>query len=186
MTRAPRRVTNIFGEDAEYSKEIVDDYVHAARARKVSATVAPTEAGLEQSNPKPDKTPAEQPVVTKSDGSMVYVRPQVWPLPRQHDDLLALKAEGYSLEVMLRLARQQTQKRFKLRPHYVAATRPESYTGQAERIHVRVSKADLQSLSDQAGDLGTIPPASLIRSQVQEVWVEELDAVINKLKGKKL
>ena len=38
--------------------------------------------------------------------------------------------------------------------------------------------------AEQAGDLGTLPETELMRSQYQPIWIEELDAVIAKLKGK--
>ena len=114
------------------------------------------------------------------------VRPVVWLLPRHQDELTSLEGEGYKSEIVLRLARQQTQKRFRLDPRYSPAEALGPNPGKTDRIHVRVAKKDLDALSKQAGDLGTIPPATLIRSQVQEVWIKELDAVIEKLKGRTL
>lgn len=186
MNRASRRVTNIFGEDAEYSKEIVDDYVHAARSRKGSAIGPQVKPEIEEANPKQNDASTKSTQDKDDKKSLVFVRPNVWPLPRQRDDLLALEAAGFNLDVVLRLARQQTQKRFKLRLEYMSGPKSETGVGKPERINVKVSRADLQSLSDQAGDLGTMPPASLIKAQVQEVWVEELDKVINRLKEKTL
>lgn len=186
MQNSIRRRTTIIGKDEEYSKEIVDDFARAAKfeqkpSKSIEEPSAPELPGKEELKP-----PVQQAKEVKGSNDILYVRPAVWMLPRHQAELSGLEEEGYKSEIVLRLARQQTQKRFRLEPRYIPATTPSPDAGQAERIFVRVAKKDLDALSKQAGDLGTIPPASLIRAQVQEQWIKELDAVIEKLKGRTL
>lgn len=186
MQNPIRRRTTIIGKDEEYSKEIVDDF-----SLRTSFEHKPAENTQGPSAPDfPAKknlgSHVKQSRGSESSNNIVSVRPVVWLLPRHQDELTSLEGEGYKLEIVLRLARQQTQKRFRLDPRYSPAEALGPNPGKADRIHIRVAKKDLDALSKQAGDLGTIPPASLIRAQVQEQWVKELDAVIEKLKGRTL
>lgn len=132
--------------------------------------------------PKPRR---QEPVVVTDTKAQVQVRPAVRPLARQQRELEALEEAGYQIETILRLARQRTQKRIKIVPTYTVADKSEQFEGKRERLHFRVPKAIVEELSEQAGDLGTLPETELMRSQYQPVWIEELDAVIEKLKGKK-
>jgi hypothetical protein len=134
--------------------------------------------------PKPTRREPEPAVVTDTK-AQVQVRPAVRPLARQHKELEALEQAGYQTETILRLARQRTQKRIKIVPTYTVADKSDQFEGKRERLHFRVPKAIVEELSEQAGDLGTLPETELMRSQYQPIWIEELDAVIAKLKGKK-
>lgn len=193
MAQPRRRVTAILGADEEYSKEIVDDLIHddAAHQRlQAKGTSSATKPASDSVVAPKDKAP-EEPVSKKTKpephaATKTYVRPLLRPLARQQKELDALASQGYNIDIILRLARQQTQKKFRLKPIYTPIDATEAATGKSARINVHVSVADLQSLSEQAGDLGTMPHTQLIGSQVQRLWVEELDAVITKLKGRSL
>ena len=133
----------------------------------------------------PPESKRQEPAVEEDAKAQVQVRPAVRALARQHKELEALEQAGYQIETILRLARQRTQKRIKIVPTYTVADKSERFEGMRERLHFRVPKTIIRALSDQAGDLGTLPETELMRSQYQPVWIEELDAVIAKLKGRK-
>lgn len=187
------RIRVITGSSEEYTKEIVDDLIDDSAARERLAKRSrsrnlddPEKAAVPPKDPANPKPATKQPAAKVDKGKKLYVRPMVRPLARQQDDLNDLASQGYSLDIVLRRARQQTQRRFKLNPAYVPAAPDDETSGKAERINVVVAKADLEALSKQAGDLGTMPYTQLIAAQVQKIWVEELDAIITNLKRKVL
>lgn len=207
-----RRTLKIFETDEEYSRTIEDipslafEPVTPAPAEPAEPaepqviSKAPVQAprgradARQQARRKPDhsekdRTPPskltrEEPAVATDTKAQVQVRPAVRPLARQHKELEALEQAGYQIETILRLARQRTQKRIKIVPTYTVADKSDQFEGKRERLHFRVPKAIVEELSEQAGDLGTLPETELMRSQYQPIWIEELDAVIAKLKGK--
>lgn len=205
-----RRTLKIFETDEEYSRTIEDisslafepgSPAPAEPAEPQVISEAPVQApqarvdARQQTRGKHDRsekdhTPEpkprrQEPAVVTDTKAQVQVRPAVRPLARQQRELEALEEAGYQIETILRLARQRTQKRIKIVPTYTVADKSEQFEGKRERLHFRVPKAIVEELSEQAGDLGTLPETELMRSQYQPVWIEELDAVIEKLKGKK-
>ena len=205
-----RRTLKIFETDEEYSRTIEDipslafEPVTPAPAESAEPQViseapvqaprgradARQQARREPDHPEKDHTPPpeltrQEPAVVTDTKAQVQVRPAVRPLARQHKELEALEQAGYQIETILRLARQRTQKRIKIVPTYTVADKSDQFEGRRERLHFRVLKAIVEELSEQAGDLGTLPETELMLSQYQPIWIEELDAVIATLKGKK-
>lgn len=193
----PRRPMTL-SPDTEYSKTIVDDWVRPAPQGDTANPPAPPAAAA---TPEPVAGPApqsasdaEEPVPTApaissaegpdsdADDDWVLVSPHVRPLRRHERDLAELGAAGLRIPMILRLARQGAQKRFRASPVYSEDDPADRSRQYRERMFVKVRRTDLSALSEQAGDLGTWPPARLIRAQVDAVWTDELDTVIGKLK----
>ncbi|WP_136652195.1 hypothetical protein [Paracoccus aeridis] len=203
------RTLKIFDTDDEYSRTIEDvshfDFAPVADspaepAEQTVMSEAPVQAdpgregaaqqpGVTPDKPKqpqtaPVKRKQPEPAAVSETKALVQVRALVRPLARHQKDLEALEQAGYQIGMILRLARQRTQKRIKIVPSYEVAEKSERGKGLAEYLHFRVSKGILEELSEQAGDLGTLPETELLRSQYQPIWFEELDTVIADLKRK--
>lgn len=210
IERKRRKLPEIFGIDREYSKAIdtplpplsTDDTAPHSRALEQPASKDTSQID-DSHEPRLFKTPpmatgqgtgstsnldpvqADLPAKPPKE-EVVRVRPPVRPLARQNKEILALEEIGYRREVIMKLARKNTQRRLKLTRDYKPAERNAAFVGKEMRLSISMPKADVDALSKQAGDLGTLSAAELIRSQVEPVWIKELDAVITALKGKQL
>lgn len=203
MNQPRKPPLKLMGVDKEYSREIVHDYIDDADARRklaakyaqatAPAAPVPEHDAKEPSSDRDDpeehgrgKKPAPEKTADSSAATKVHVRPLVRPLTRQQEELDALADQGYSVDVVLRRARQETQRKFRLKPDFSPMPAVEEAKGRDHRLILSVRLSDLKALSEQARDLGTMPHTKLIASQVHSLWIEELDAIIADLKRKTL
>ena len=185
MSTPRRRVPTLLGIDPEYSKQLdtgptdqpLTDQPMPTRVKADTNPPVPPRAA----RPKVERAPVKQ--VPPAEKSKVLVTLLLRPLTRHEKDLLALADRGFQIQSILALAMQQMRRKFRPHERYTTPEKMDFWLDYKVRFGFRADAPLISKLSDEAGDLGTLAPAELIKSQVHQAWIEQLDKTINKLKN---
>lgn len=107
----------------------------------------------------------------------------LWPLQRHKGDLLALEKDGYRIELILSAAMKSARQRFKPSPVYVTAQKGDCWTAYSVRLQKPIPERILVQLTESAKDPGAMMATQLLRGQIEPLWLEALDALIERLKA---
>ncbi|MGL4440550.1 MAG: hypothetical protein ACRCUE_14905 [Bosea sp. (in: a-proteobacteria)] len=147
---------------------------------EVPARVAPPTAPI-----APRVTP-ERAVVTPAIAAGKAARAfsiTLWPLHRHKDDLLALERDGYRIDLILGAAMKSARQRFKPSPVYIPGQKGDCWTAYSVRLQKPVPERILVQLTESAKDPGAMMATQLLRGQVEPLWLDALDALIERLKA---
>lgn len=147
---------------------------------EVPARVAPPTAPI-----APRVTP-ERAVVTPAIAAGKAARAfsiTLWPLHRHKDDLLALERDGYRIDLILGAAMKSARQRFKPSPVYIPGQKGDCWTAYSVRLQKPVPERILVQLTESAKDPGAMMATQLLRGQVDPLWLDALDALIERLKA---
>ncbi|MDD7973811.1 hypothetical protein [Roseinatronobacter alkalisoli] len=107
----------------------------------------------------------------------------LWPLQRHKDDLQALEKDGYRIELILSAAMKSARQSFKPKPAYVPAQKGDWWTAYSVRLQKPVPDRILMQLTESAKDPGAMMATQLLRGQIEPLWLDALDALIERLKA---
>jgi hypothetical protein len=106
----------------------------------------------------------------------------LWPLHRHKNDLLALERYGYRIDLILGAAMKSARQRFKPSPVYISSQKGDYWTAYSVRLQKPVAERILVQLTESAKDPGAMMATQLLRGQIEPLWLEALDALIERLK----
>ena len=199
---AKRRIARIGAIDPVYADAVFDSappVVERAEARaaqlspsvtqpaapkrsEAPARVTPPIAPTTQIAPRPSSPPATgaaQMAVPKAARAFSIT---LWPLHRHKDDLLTLEQDGDRIDLILGAAMKSARQKFKPGPVYIPAQAAEYWTAYSIRLQKPVPERILLQLAESAKDPGAMMATQLLRGQVEPLWLDALDALIERLK----
>ena len=147
------------------------------------ARVAPPVASTAQVAPRPSSPPATgtRPMAAPKAARAFSIT--LWPLHRHKDDLLALERDGYRIDLILGAAMKSTRQKFKPGPDYIPIQPADYWTAYSIRLQKPVAERILMQLAESAKDPGAMMATQLLRGQVEPLWLDALDALIERLKA---
>lgn len=146
---------------------------------EVPARVAPPVVSTAQNVPRPSSPPATGAAPKAARAFSITL----WPLHRHKDDLLALEKDGYRIDLILAAAMKSARQKFKPGPVYIPAQAAAYWTAYSIRLQKPVPERILLQLAESAKDPGAMMATQLLRGQVEPLWLDALDALIEKLKA---
>ena len=147
------------------------------------ARVAPPIAPTTQIAPRPPSPPAKGAAPMASPKAARAFSITLWPLHRHKDDLLALEKDGYRIDLILGAAMKSARQKFKPGPIYIPAQSADYWTAYSIRLQKPVPERILMQLAESAKDPGAMMATQLLRGQVEPLWLDALDALIERLKA---
>jgi len=200
---AKRRIARIGAIDPVYADAVFDSappVVKRAEARvpqpspsvtqpaapkrsEAPARVAPPVASTAQVAPRPSSPPATGAAHMAEPKTARAFSITLWPLHRHKDDLLALEKDGYRIDLILGAAMKSARQKFKPGPVYIPAQSAEYWTAYSIRLQKPVAERILLQLAESAKDPGAMMATQLLRGQVEPLWLDALDALIERLKA---
>lgn len=147
------------------------------------AQVAPAVASTAQYAPRPSSPPATEtrPIAAPKAARAFSIT--LWPLHRHKDDLLALEQDGYRIDLILGAAMKSARQKFKPGPVYIPIQPADYWTAYSIRLQKPVAERILIQLAESAKDPGAMMATQLLRGQVEPLWLDALDALIERLKA---
>ena len=155
----------------------------APQRPETPAQVAPQVASTAQVAPRPSSPPATGAAHMAEPKTARAFSITLWPLHRHKDDLLALEKDGYRIDLILGAAMKSARQKFKPGPVYIPAQAAEYWTAYSIRLQKPVAEHILVQLAESAKDPGAMMATQLLRGQVEPLWLDALDALIERLKG---
>ncbi|MGY6703742.1 hypothetical protein [Roseinatronobacter sp.] len=189
---AKRRIARIGAIDPVYADAVFDSAPQpspsvtqpAAPLRpEAPARVAPPVASTAQVAPRPSSPPATGAAHIAEPKTARAFSITLWPLHRHKDDLLALEKDGYRIDLILGAAMKSARQKFKPGPVYIPAQAADCWTAYSIRLQKPVAERILLQLAESAKDPGAMMATQLLRGQVEPLWLDALDALIERLKA---
>lgn len=151
--------------------------------REAPARVTPPIAPTTQIAPRPSSPPAKGAAAMAAPKAARAFSITLWPLHRHKDDLLALEKDGYRIDLILGAAMKSARQKFKPSPVYIPGQKGDCWTAYGVRLQKPVPERILLQLAESAKDPGAMMATQLLRGQVEPLWLDALDALIERLKA---
>ena len=196
---AKRRIARIGAIDPVYADAVFDSappVVKRAEARAPQPSPSVTQSAAPKRSEAPARVASTAQIAPSTSsppatGTRPMAAPKaarafsitLWPLHRHKDDLLALERDGYRIDLILGAAMKSARQKFKPGPVYIPAQAADYWTAYSIRLQKPVPERILLQLAESAKDPGAMMATQLLRGQVEPLWLDALDALIERLKG---
>ena len=182
------------GSDPDYDIAHFDDPRARAQTRaeieealgKKPAAPTKTPAPQQQERAKVQKAPKTQKAESEAGVSApIKVSIMLKPPASCKEDLLELEEAGYDIRMILRAALRKMGSP-KVTEQFIRHDTSNDWSDYGVRATRNFMPSTLESIREDANDLGALPNAELVRGQIQPHWVKTLEALISNVKKKRL
>ena len=182
------------GSDPDYDIAHFDDPRARAQTRaeieealgKKPAAPTKTPAPQQQERAKVQKAPKTQKAESEAGVSTpIKVSIMLKPPASCKADLLELEEAGYDIRMILRAALRKMGSP-KVTEQFIRHDTSNDWSDYGVRATRNFMPSTLESIREDANDLGALPNAELVRGQIQPHWVKTLEALISNVKKKRL